>query len=244
MYRWQFLLALLLLIISAVLYGIHYLIFHDSHHIFIYLIGDIAFVPIEVLLVTLIIHRLLEVQQKQSLLKKLNMVIGIFFTEAGTLLLKELSGFCQNIKDFQKYLLISTEWKTKDFYLARKKIGSFSHSLNICKKNPDELKSFLSSKRNFFLDLLGNPNLLEHEDFSELMWAILHFTEELEYRKSLNNLPDSDLEHLCSDMKRVYSLLLLQWLNYMEHLKLSYPYLFSLTVRTNPFNPEASPIIE
>jgi hypothetical protein len=27
----------------------------------------------------------------------------------------------------------------------------------------------------------------------------------------------------------------------MKHLKIDYPYLFSLAVRTNPFNPDASP---
>jgi hypothetical protein len=29
----------------------------------------------------------------------------------------------------------------------------------------------------------------------------------------------------------------------MKHLKEDYPYLFSLAVRTNPFNPDASPVI-
>jgi hypothetical protein len=42
------------------------------------------------------------------------------------------------------------------------------------------------------------------------------------------------------DIKRVYQLLVREWLSHMEHLKSDYPYLFSLAVRTNPFNPEAS----
>lgn len=57
------------------------LFFRDPHHIFLYLIGDIAFVFIEVLLVTLIIHQLLSRREKQAMLKKLNMVIGAFFSE-------------------------------------------------------------------------------------------------------------------------------------------------------------------
>jgi len=50
------LLGVLLVALSALCYALHYLIFHDAHHIFIYLVGDIAFVFIEVLMVTLVIH--------------------------------------------------------------------------------------------------------------------------------------------------------------------------------------------
>jgi hypothetical protein len=61
----------------------------------------------------------------------------------------------------------------------------------------------------------------------------------LSFRKSFSNLPESDLNHLSGDIKRGYSLLIRQWLDYMEHLKQDYPYLFSLAVRTNPYNPQA-----
>jgi hypothetical protein len=41
----------------------------------------------------------------------------------------------------------------------------------------------------------------------------------------------------------VYVLLVSEWLDYMQHLKRNYPYLFSLAIRTNPFDPEASPVV-
>jgi len=53
-FGWQVFLGLFLVVLSIIFYLIHYAIFRDSHHIFIYLIGDIAFVFIEVLMVTLI----------------------------------------------------------------------------------------------------------------------------------------------------------------------------------------------
>ena len=56
---WLILTAALLLTLSAVVYTVHYLVFHDAHHVFIHLLGDIAFVPIEVLMVVLVIERLL-----------------------------------------------------------------------------------------------------------------------------------------------------------------------------------------
>jgi len=58
-------LGLSLVVLSILFYLLHYAIFRDPHHIFIYLIGDIAFVFIEVLLVTLIIHQLLSDREKK-----------------------------------------------------------------------------------------------------------------------------------------------------------------------------------
>jgi hypothetical protein len=65
-------------------------------------------------------------------------------------------------------------------------------------------------------------------------------TDELAHRTDLRKLPDSDYEHLAGDIKRAYHQLLIQWLEYMKHLKRDYPYLFSLAMRTNPFDPNAS----
>jgi hypothetical protein len=38
-------------------------------------------------------------------------------------------------------------------------------------------------------------------------------------------------------------LLVLEWVSYMRYLKEHYPYLFSLAMRTNPFDAEASPVV-
>jgi hypothetical protein len=107
--------------------------------------------------------------------------------------------------------------------------------------NLEELRAFLVAKRDFLLRLLENPNLLEHESFTELLWAVLHLAEELSYRDDVKQLPESDYAHLSSDIKRAYTLLLREWLGYMQHLRSDYPYLFSLALRMNPFDPNASP---
>jgi hypothetical protein len=98
---------------------------------------------------------------------------------------------------------------------------------------------FLTAEKQFLLSLLGNPNLLEHETFTELLWAVFHLAEELGNRQDVSSLPASDYDHLIGDIKRVYVLLGSEWLSYMKHLQENYPYLFSLAVRTNPFNPAA-----
>ena len=113
--NWQIVLGLSLVGLSAFFYLIHYVIFRDAHHIFIYMVGDIAFVPIEVLMVTLILHRLLTEREKRSMLKKMNMVIGAFFSEVGTHLLKSFYAFDTHAATLRKDLIVGKDWSVKDF---------------------------------------------------------------------------------------------------------------------------------
>jgi hypothetical protein len=97
----------------------------------------------------------------------------------------------------------------------------------------------LSSKRSFSLRLLENPLLLENESFTNLLRSVFHLTEELEHRRDLADLPDSDYRHLAGDIERAYFLLVMEWMAYMRYLNSNYPYLFSLAMRTNPFDENA-----
>jgi hypothetical protein len=65
----------------------------------------------------------------------------------------------------------------------------------------------------------------------------------LEARPSLRGLTAPDREHLASDTSRAYTLLAGEWLAYVEHLKTNYPYLFSLVLRTHPFQEAPSPLV-
>lgn len=240
---WQILLGLSLIVLSIIFYLLHYAIFRDAHHIFIYLIGDIAFVFIEVLLVTLIIHRLLSEREKRARLEKLNMVIGVFFSRAGTRLLTYFSDFDSKLDKIRKELLLTNDWSEKEFSSLSKRLKNYDYAVEIQKIELEDLANFLMEKTDFLLRLLENPTLLEHESFTELLQAVFHLTEELASREHLTQLPDTDYEHLAGDIKRAYILLVHQWLDYMKHLKDNYPYLFSLAMRTNPFDQSSSPIV-
>lgn len=243
-FSWQILLGLSLIALSALFYLGHYAIFKDTHHIFIYLIGDIAFVPIEVLLVTMIIHRLLEMREKRSKLEKLNMVIETFFSEMGTEILNVLSCLDPRQDDIRKDLIVTNDWSEKDFLKINKRLKSYVYQVDIKKLDLDDFRSRLLEKRDFMLRLLENPVLLEHESFTDLLRAVSHLTEELANRDNVSVLPATDLEHLSGDLKRVYGLLVHQWLDYMKYLKNNYPYLFSLAMRINPFDRTSSAIIK
>jgi hypothetical protein len=246
---WRVRLGILLVLISITLYGVNFVIFHDSRDLFFYLGIDIAFLPIEVLFVVLVIESAISQRDRTILLEKLNMVIGTFFSEVGTHLVKNISEFDSKVKKIRENLIVSDDWSRADFLDASRQIRNYNYRLNIIDSEKsfeflESLKHFLIDKRNFLLVLLENPSLLEHETFTELLRAVFHLTEELEQRNDLRHLSRADYEHLELDTERAYKLLIYEWLQYMEYLMNEYPYLFSLALRTNPFDPSAKVEIE
>ncbi|MFC2035899.1 hypothetical protein ACFLUJ_07265 [Chloroflexota bacterium] len=236
-------LAAVFVVLSGFTYFIHYLIFRDAHHIFIYLVGDLAFLPLEVLLVGLIIERIIARREKQAKLQKLNMVVGAFFSEVGNYLLHALLGNFNNKKEISERLNVTATWTKKNFQEAANFAYHLPVDVNCSNLNFGQLKEFLLQNRGFLLTLLENPSLLERDRFTDLLWAVTHLDEELEARLSLSNLPDNDLAHLAGDIRRMYDHLTSEWLGYVEHLKSNYPYLFSLILRTHPFQENPSPVI-
>jgi len=241
---WTFRVALLFILASALSYTVHYFIFHDVHHIFLYMIGDFGFLFIDVLLVLLIIERLLASREKKSILQKLNMVIGTFFSEVGMELLDRFSDFVENAEQLEREILINPQWDKKKFRDARSKAALFKYSIVFDVNDLEELRDFLKEKHSFLVRLLENPILLENERFTDLLWAVFHLSEELNFRESLWNLPEGDIAHLKIDLRRAYSVIVSEWIAYTEHLKGRYPFLFSLSARINPLNPKASPIVQ
>jgi hypothetical protein len=239
-FNWQIMFGLVLISLSAVVYYIHYLLFRDIHHIIFYLISDLAFVFIQVLLVTLVLEQFLQYREKKVMLHKLNMVIGAFFSEVGTELLNRFSAFDKNACKITQQLVVTGDWSNQEFLKVLKIVKTHNYDIDSRQGNLESLRDFLKGKRQFLLGLLENPNLLEHESFTNLLWAVFHLTEELVQRSRLVGLSDADYKHLAGDIGRVYNSLITEWLQYMEHLKNKYPYLFSLAMRTNPFDAAAS----
>ncbi|MFW6056373.1 MAG: hypothetical protein ACOC9B_03600 [Chloroflexota bacterium] len=241
--KWQIRLGLALIVLSVAWYFVHYLIFGDVHHIFIYLIGDIAFVFIEVLLVSLIIHQLLSARERRRRLEKLNMVIGAFFSEVGFGLLRHLSDWDPNLDSVRGQLQVNSLWTEERFEEVDNLLDKYDYQVDPQRMELVVLKDYIAERREFLLRLLENPNLLEHESFTNLLMAVFHMAEEMIARRDLADLPASDREHIAGDLNRVYGQLVNAWLDYMRYLRSNYPYLFSLAVRTNPFDESASPLV-
>jgi hypothetical protein len=238
--RWQSTLAVTLVVIASGLYYLQIAIFHAERDTFFYLFQDLAFVPIQVLLVTIIVDRFLRIRERMALLKKLNMVIGAFFSEVGTKLLKYFVEFDEDAGVLGGKLIVNGTWTDQLFDDAIRDLKAHQVRMDCNRGDLAGLKEFLTARRGFLLGLLENQNLLEHETFTELLWAVFHLMEELDSRRDVNGLARPDCEHIAGDIKRAYVIIIIEWLSYMKHLKRDYPYLFSLAVRTNPFDPKAS----
>ena len=171
------------------------------------------------------------------------MVIGLFFSELGTPLLSHVTRYDPEIELLRKNLLVKGNWSNKDFVDVKKLIQRHSFEVDSQALRLEEMHALLEKKGNLLLRLWENPNLLENESFTALIRAVFHLKEELLHREDLMHLPASDLAHIAGDINRVYVLIVSQWLDYMKHLKDYYPYLFSLAMRTNPFDQAASPTI-
>jgi hypothetical protein len=182
-------------------------------------------------------------REKKARIDKLNMVASLFFSEIGNRLLKYFVELDPQAAGLRDQLLVTNDWSAADFLKVSQLLKNHKYNIDIEKIPQEELKTFFDGKVDLLLRLLENPALLERESFTETIRAVFHFRDELLLRHDISQLPESDKKHLAGDMKRAYRLLAYQWMDYMRHLKDNYPYLFSLAMRTNPFNLNASPIV-
>ncbi len=244
-WSWRLTLSLALVGGSIVLYAADYLVFGRLREMAVGLMDNIAFLFIYILVVVLVVEDVLARREKKALLKKMNMVIGAFFSALGRDLLAKFPLFIGNTGELAPRLAFTARWEKADFHRAMETARTFPYRVQVTPAALRDLRACLSDNRGFLLGLLENPNLLEHERFTDLLWAVFHLVEELEMRpESLEGLPAADYAHLAVDVKRAYSLIASEWLAYALHLKDSYPFLFSLAVRINPFGDAPSPVIQ
>ncbi|MHA1895135.1 MAG: hypothetical protein ACTSX4_11615 [Candidatus Helarchaeota archaeon] len=201
--NWRISLGIILITASIVIYLVHYLIFRDIDHILIFLIGDVAFLPLEVLIVTLLLDEFLKVREKKLMLSKLNIVIGAFFSEMGTELLEFFSNIDPDSERIRREMLIDENWDLENFKNIQVKLSNFSCTVDCNNQKLAELSVFLLKKKDFLLALLENPNLLEHESFTNLLWSVFHLMDEFRYKEHLKCSElgaENYFDHITSDM--------------------------------------------
>ncbi len=226
--------ALLLVVISGLLFGLQYALFHNSQLMAMYTLQGLAFLPIEVLVVSLIIERMLSAHEKRDRQHKMNMVIGAFYSAVGRPLLQGLTALATDRAEVAARAAVGPDWAETQIAEAAAWARGRRFALRSDPEALEALRDLLEQHRELLLRLLENPMLLEHEAFTELLWAVFHLQEELSARPVLAASPPSDLEHLVADAERAYAHVVAQWLDYMIHLRRSYPFLFSFAARTNP----------
>ena len=112
---WETRLALVLVSIAALVYGLKYLCLGQAEGTTVFIFNALGFLPINVLLVTLVLNRLMNIRAKREKLEKLNMVIGTFFSEVGLELLKRMAASDEEIQRIRDHLVVTADWQAAEF---------------------------------------------------------------------------------------------------------------------------------
>ena len=241
---WKAKFSILMVILIIIIYGSNYLVLGDAEHIISYIWTHLGFIPVDILIVAFLLDEIIERKEKEAMLEKLDMLMSTFFSELGNDLIGQLSAVNKYDADTQTLKSIKN-WEEKDFdaKLDELKNASIDLQADIAPEEREEflenLRTLLVGKREFIINLINNPNLLEKEEFTGLINAILHLDEELEHRTDLALVNDADFGHLNGDMQRVYNKLVYEWVYYLRYLYKHHPYMIALIIRTNPFDEDA-----
>lgn len=230
----EILLFISLILASVLMYSIHFLIFGDFEHIVNYVITDLAFIPIEVIFVSLIIQKLLDKMERRKFENKIYMIIELFYSEIGKVLLAAFAKNDSSIEAIRVALSENKQWADKDFDSLSKAAAACLCEVFLSCEELGQLKDRLIPKRELLTDMIANTLIQEHDAFSNLIISVFHLMEELTARKDMTQISELDKKHLENDCKRVYGLLMMEWIMYMKHLNREYPFQFSFALRTNP----------
>ncbi|MBR0370923.1 MAG: hypothetical protein IJH63_09460 [Methanobrevibacter sp.] len=247
--RWKIKFSIIMVIAIIVIYGSNILILKDPEHVISYIWTHLGFIPVDILIVAFVLDEIISKKEKEAMLEKLDMIMSTFFSEIGNDLIGQLSSVNAHKAD-TNYLESIKNWDDKDYENKLKEIKdkNIPFKADVSPENREEyltnVRNLLVNKREFIINLLNNPNLLEKEEFSGLLTAILHLDEELEHRPDLSKVSDIDFNHLNGDMERIYNKLIHEWIYYLRYLNKHYPYMIALIVRTNPFDENADAYVK
>ncbi|GKX68559.1 hypothetical protein [Inconstantimicrobium mannanitabidum] len=216
----------ILLFLSFVMFLVHYLIFGQLENTLYYSLMSLCFIPINILAVTIVFESLAQKRIRAERISKLNMLVGLFFSDIGFYLLKLIVAGDEKVQ--------ALDLDFNDLKTCRNKLSSHDHEVNFYKIDYPELKSLVISGRDMLSNLISNENILEHETFANLLMSLMHLRDEIMFIQH-KELTTEDCNHLRGDLIRVYKELTFQWINYLEHLKQFYPYQYNSAIKFNPF---------
>ncbi len=183
-------------------------------------------------------------REEQNRREKLNMVIGLFFSELGTGLLCLCAHADPKREEVRNILRVEGDWTREKFQQVRARLNARDYEIDAQEINLKDFHRFLDDQKSFIVGLLENPSVMEHEAFTDVLWAVFHVADELDARDDVSRIPGFDRGHIIGDVQRAYGQLVIQWLRYMEHMQTRYPYLFSRAARINPFVMKPSSFLE
>lgn len=215
-----------LIFLSFIMFLVHYLIFGQLENTEYYSLMNLCFIPINILAVTLVFEKIVEKHAKLERMNKLNMLVGLFFSDIGFSLLTLIAAGDKKIH--------SLDLDFNDLKTCTNKFKLHKHEVDFQLINYTELKELVIGGRDILSSLISNENVAEHETFSDLLMSLMHLRDEILFIQQ-KELTKEDANHIEGDIVRVYKHLTLQWLIYLSHLKQFYPYQHNSSIKNNPF---------
>lgn len=200
--------------------------------IFVIMTGVGIFTALIVNAAGLVVER----RTNKTRIERMNTLIGLFYSVMGNRLLELCLSADPSIDAIRDKILIKMDCTEREFSRLLKYVEKHKFHIDSAEVNLSQLKTLLNHESNLLVSLLENPSLIENELFTELLRATFHLREELVLRTDLETCGKEDVKHLENDVNRIYGMLSKQWFRYVHGLKRRYPYLYSLVVRSNPFN--------
>ncbi|MGL5415754.1 MAG: hypothetical protein ACRDAU_08860 [Clostridium sp.] len=230
--------GIVLIGLSLFLHFLHYKIFNDLHHTLIFLVADIAFIPMDVFFTAFVIEKLLDKRERVHRFEKLITIKGVFFSEFGTELLEEFIKCDDNIGVIEEVAHIDKNWGKVEFKHLKEVLRDYKFDVNPEKINVEKISKILNDNKDFIISIITNPTLMEHEEFSDLATSLFYLRDELQdrYFKMECECGFCDKEHIARKINISYKLMVNGWVLYMKHLKVEYPQLFVKAMLKNPFD--------
>lgn len=224
--RYYFVISFILIALSSIMFFIHYLIFGQALNTAYYSLMNLCFIPINSLVVTIMLEKLIDYRAKKDRIEKINMLVGIFFTEVGGKLMhliidadKDAKNYITNFEDLNK---------------IKKSLYEYDYKVDMNYIDLCTIKNILVEHNNLFVTLISNESILQHQIFTDLLMSVIHLRDEIIFMEK-DKESGFNTNHLENDVIRVYKNISIQWIFYLEYLSKSYPFLYNNAIRVNPF---------
>lgn len=192
--------VLLLGLISVCIYGLQILLFHDLRNTEFYILQDLAFIPISIAITTVVVGNIMDSRSKKEAAEKAGMLRSVFFSDIGRTLIAKLNSISESS-------IVTCLEEDATIQEKQDRIRSCSVKVDADGKTYEYIRSFLNDKKHDLITLSGNNDLMDQDDFTQMLGGIFHLLDEFELRGSFDELNTEDISHMNDDFAKVLVLL-------------------------------------
>lgn len=213
-------------IVSAAIYILQILIFHDPRNTFFYIFQDLAFMPVSIAIATLLIGDLVDRHETKERIEKTRMLTSTFYTHVGVYLIEAMLQVTDERAQLGSALAVQCD-SEDEVRKVQNRVKELDLHVHLTKECYDRVTDLMDQSSTAMLVLASSPVLLEHEEFTDMLWGIFHLTDERRIRGEYENLTEEDRLHLEKDYARVLTKLVSEAIANAQYLQKVYPDYYS-----------------